>query len=157
MKQKKDKGFVITQEETDDKWFRPWAEKYLDEAFRQAPFLIDWSGNCSGYNVVVELKERFEPSTKYATGLIEASKWCQLINNWHWQGNKPVYCCKWSDDILTVWNIVTLPEEPRMEKMRAWNEELKCWTETSKLFLPMKDAKIYDAKTLQRIKNESTT
>lgn len=152
MEQSKDKAYVIAQEYSCDKWFSPWAKRYLDDAFRQRPFEIDWSGTCSGHNVVIELKERDIPSTKYADGLIEASKWCHLINNWHWHRNTPIYVCKWSDDVISVWNIEQLPEEPRLKKERAWNEELKCWTETSKLFLPMSKAKLYNATTLERIK-----
>ena len=148
----KDKAYVINKEDENDSWFSGFAENWLDAAFRQDPYQIDWSGTSKGKNCVIELKTRDVPSTQYKTAFIEAYKASQLLYEYIMNGNAPFYINHWTDDVISVWNLAKLPEMPQMRRIRAYNNELHQYTETEKYELPMSQAKLYNATTLERIK-----
>lgn len=166
-----DKIYTTGQEEKCDTWFRPWAKKWLEDAFRQGIYEIDWSGTTNGKNCVAELKDRSDlTSGQYVNCFIEADKIANLMFEWVYNGNEPLYFVKYNDKIL-CWNLRKLPSGiPVVKKVRAKNPELEkeinntihektgknininLYTETQKGLLPIKDAIAYDTITMQRIK-----
>jgi hypothetical protein len=165
------KGYTVAQETKCDKWFSRWADKYLDNAFRQKTFEIDWSGTTNGKNCLAELKDRSGLlSSEYDDCFIEADKIANLLFDYIYNGNEPLYFSMYQDKLL-CWNLRKLPSGiPPIQKRRARNPELEkelnnrvkeltgqdlklqVFTETQKGLLPISDAIAYDPQTMERIK-----
>lgn len=119
-----DKKYTIAQEQECDRWFSPWTRAYLEEAIRQATYHLDWSGTTSGRNCIAELKTRDCDHDTYKGCYIEADKYANLLNEWIYKGNEPLYFAKYNDGIIVEWNLRKLKHPPVFVKMRAKNPEL---------------------------------
>lgn len=123
-KNRGDKVFTVDQESVCDNWFAAWADNYLTEAFRQGKYKIDWSGNTRGHNCVCELKTRFCYHNKYKGCYIEADKYANLMNEWVFKGNEPLYFAHYTDGVMIEWNLRKLKQPPYFMKTRGRNLEL---------------------------------
>ena len=123
-KNRGDKVYTASMESVCDKWFKAWVEKHLDEAFRQAKFKIDWSGTTRGSNCVCELKTRFCDHKKYKGCYIESDKYANLMNEWVYKGNEPLYFAHYTDGVMVEWNLRKLNNPPYFMKTRGRNPEL---------------------------------
>lgn len=119
-----DKAYTIKQEGICDKWFKPWAERWLDEALRQSTYELDWSGTTRGRNCIAELKTREVEHDRYKGCFIEAGKYANLLNEWIYKGNEPLYFAKYKDGLIVEWNLRKLKYPPVFIKERAKNPEL---------------------------------
>lgn len=119
-----DKKYTIAQEGICDKWFRPWAERWLDEALRQSTYELDWSGTTRGHNCIAELKTREFEHDRFKGCYIEAGKYANLLNEWLYKGNEPLYFARYKDGVIVEWNLRKLKHPPVFVKTRAENKEL---------------------------------
>lgn len=103
--------------------------------------------DASGYTqdnqyVNIELKSRNLDINKYDSLFIEGHKYASLMKGIY-VGKIPLYINFMKNDIIAVYNLKKLKEEPRQEHKRVWSETYQAFEHDLKLYLPIKEAWIY--------------